>query len=419
MNKLSKSILNALALGALSLSGSTLAESLAITNATIHTASGQGVINNGVVLVENGVITAINPSDVKADVIVDAKGQMLTPGLIAPSSILGLVEVGAVSTSRDQSDEKAGITFDPSLAFNPRSTLIPYNRKGGITTAVVTPYASKGIFAGQSAVVNLSGGFDSIEQSEHGLAVGIGAKRKGSRAHSLQALMEKLESTQKALDKAAKKKKDDKDKKDDKEPSKEEKLLNAVVKGEKPLLVWADRATDLLALIELQQQYDLKMTIFGAGDAVLIKDKLAASGIPIVVDPLTNLPGSFDTLHVGLDNAAELVKAGVKVILQEGDTHNLYLQRFNAGNAVSYGMSKEDALKAMTAVPADALGIDGGTIEVGKPADLVLWHGDMFDLNGYVVKMWIDGKEVSTEARQDKLRDRYMKKGDKPEAYNK
>ncbi len=418
MNKLSKSIIKALAIGSLlPMSAMSLAQTLAITNATIHTASDKGVINNGTVLVEDGVITAINPANLNADVVVDAKGAMLTPGLIAPLNVLGLTEVSAVAQTNDYSDEKADMTFKPALAFNYLSGLIPYNRKGGITTAVITPYPDKDIFAGQTAVVNLSGEQDSVEQQSSGLLVVIGAKSKGSRAVSLQTLMEKLEDTDKALKKAEKAKKDKKD--DDKEPSREEQLLNAVVKGEKPLIVSANRASDLLHLIELKKRFGLNLLIADAADAVLVKEQLAAAEIPVIIDPMSDLPGSFDGLHASLGNAATLSKAGVKVILHEGDTHNLYLQRFNAGNAVSYGMSKEAALQSMTSVPAQAFGIDAGTIEVGKPADLVLWHGDMFELSGYVEKMWINGKEYDTKSRQDALRDRYMNKGTMPEAYNK
>ncbi|WP_323824426.1 hypothetical protein, partial [Pseudomonas aeruginosa] len=93
-----------------------------------------------------GKITAINPAKVEADNIVDAKGQIVTAGFIGSLNQLGLVEVGAVAGSRDAGDDKAGIDFDPSLAFNPRSSLIPYARKGGITRNVVTPHGGDSIF---------------------------------------------------------------------------------------------------------------------------------------------------------------------------------------------------------------------------------------------------------------------------------
>ena len=110
-----------------------MAQTTAIINAQIHTATEQGVIKNGSVLIENGKIKQISQSVLTADTVIDAKGQVLTPGFIGSMNQLGLVEVGAVATSRDGSDKKAGLTFDPSLAFNPKSTLIPNARKGGIT----------------------------------------------------------------------------------------------------------------------------------------------------------------------------------------------------------------------------------------------------------------------------------------------
>lgn len=404
----------------LALSSVAGAESLAIINATIHTAADQGVLKNSNVLIENGVITAIGAGEVKADTIVDAKGATLTPGLIAPVNQLGLVEVSAVSATRDYSDEKGKMTFTPSLAYNYNSTLIPYVRKGGITTAVITPRSGKGIYGGQSAVVNLTASTESVEVSEHGLVVYLGSKSKGSRAHSLKTLSDKLEDTAKALKKAEKKKKKDKDdEKEAKEPSREDQLLNAVVKGEKPLIVFANRATDLLHLIELKKQHELNLIIVGAADAVMIKEQLAKAEVPVVINPMSNLPSNFDSLKNDLTNAATLTQYGVKVILAQQDTHNLYQLRYSVGNAISYGLDRNAALKSMTATPAEAFGLDSGTIEVGKPADLVLWSGDMFELSSYVMKMWIDGKEYSTESRQDKLRDRYMKQSDMPKAYTK
>ena len=134
-----------------------VAETTAIINAQIHTATEQGVITNGSVLIENGVIKQISQQNVQADTVIDAKGQILTPGFIGSMNQLGLVEVGAVATSRDGSAHKGGMTFDPSLAFNPKSTLIPYARKGGITRDVIVPGWGEGPFVGVASIVNLSG----------------------------------------------------------------------------------------------------------------------------------------------------------------------------------------------------------------------------------------------------------------------
>ena len=181
------------------------AETLAITNATIYTVTDQGILNDATVVIENGKIIAIHSvkqDELIADKIIDAQGQILTPGLIGSMNQLGLVEVGAVSRTRDAGDKKADITFDASLAFNPKSTVIPYSRKGGITSNVVTPHGGESMFKGQAFVVDLSASFDSIVAKESAVLLDLGAKSKGSRAYDLQALTYKLEDAAKKLSKA-------------------------------------------------------------------------------------------------------------------------------------------------------------------------------------------------------------------------
>lgn len=411
MKKLYKSSLVALALIPAFASFLTTAESLAITNATVYTATDKGVLQDATVIVEDGKITAINPAQVNADKVVNADGKILTPGYIGSMNQLGLVEVGAVATTRDAADKKADITFDTSLAFNPRSSLIPYTRKGGITTDVVFPRGGDSIFKGQAFVVDLTGSFDSVIATEKAVYVEIGAKRKGSRALELQTLINKLE-------KSAKPKKSAKDKKKAKELSATEKLLTKIVKGETLLMVRADRASDLLALIKLKQKHNLNMVLVSAGDAILVANELANAKIPVIANPLSDLPGSFESLHNSLGNVSKLVSAGVKVILTVFDSpHNLYQLRYNAGNAVANGLTKQQALATITANVADVFALDAGRIAVGKRADLVLWSADPFDLNSHVETMWISGKEYSTESRQDALRKRYLSNSDKPKMY--
>ena len=413
--KLFKSSLIALALAS---STASFAQSIAITNATVHTVTEQGVLNNATVIIEDGKVTAINPESVTADTVIDAEGKILTPGFIGSMNQLGLVEVGAVSRSRDAGDKKADITFDASLAFNPRSSVIPYSRKGGITSNVVVPRGGESMFKGQTFVADLSGEFDSVRVSNNAVIIDLGAKSKGSRALDLQKLQVKFEDATKKLAKAKKKAKDAKDKKEAKEPSREDKVINALLAGDKALVAYADRATDLLALLKLKETFSLDLVFVGAADSVLIADKIAQAKVPVVMAALDNLPGSFDSLHASLENAAKLTAAGVNVALTvDGDTHNLYQLRFHAGNAVANGLSRDAALAAVTANVADAFNVDSGRIAVGKTADLVLWSADPFELSSHVAKIWIGGKEVSTQSRQDKLRDRYMKQSNMPKSY--
>jgi len=416
--KLFKSSIIALALASAS---SVYAESIAITNATVHTVTEQGILKNATVVFNDGVITAINPESIQADSIIDAQGKILTPGLIGSMNQLGLVEVSAVSRTRDARDKKADITFDASTAFNPKSAAISYSRKGGITTNVVTPNGGDSMFKGQAFIADLSGEYDSIVETNTAVLIDLGSKSKGSRALELQNLRHKLEDADKALAKAlAKAKKETaakKDKKDAKEPKRSEKIINALLAGEKPLIAYADRATDLLALIQLKQDFNLDLVISGAGDAVSVASQLAKAEIPIIIAPIKNLP-SFDALHQSLKSAETLIGAGVTVAFKvNGDTHNLYQLRFDAGIAVANGVSKEQALAAVTANVADAFNFDSGRIAVGKKADLVLWSADPFELSTHVDKMWIDGVEHTTTSRQDALRDRYTTSSDMPRAY--
>jgi len=409
--KLFKSSLIALALAS---SSASFAESFAITHATIHTVTAQGVLEDATVVVEDGKVIAINPATVVADTIIDAQGKILTPGLIGSMNQLGLVEVGAVSRSRDAGDEKADITFDASLAFNPRSTVIPYSRKGGITSNVVAPHGGDDMFKGQTFVADLSGEFDSVRLSNNNVVIDLGAKSKGSRALALQKLQFELEGATKQLAKA----KNTKTKKEAKEPSRQAQVINALLNGDKALVAYADRATDLLVLLQLKKQFSLDLVLVGAADAVLVAKEIADAEVPVVMAALDNLPSSFDSLHASLKNAAKLTAAGVDIVLTvDGDTHNLYQLRFHAGNAIANGLSRDAALASVTANVAEAFNLDSGTIAVGKTADLVLWSADPFELSTKVEHIWIAGKEYSTKSRQDALRDRYTSDSDMPKSY--
>lgn len=408
------------------------AESVAITNATVYTVAEQGILSQATVVIDDGIITAVYskgevPESLSADTMIDAKGRILTPGFIASGNLLGLVEVGAVSATRDGSDKKADITFDASLAFNPKSTLIPYARKGGITSSLVMPHGGEKVFTGQSFAVNLSGEFDSVIAQQNAVIVELGSKRKGSRALNLQTLSNKLEDAQKALAKiekakvkAKKKKSKSKEDKEAKTPSRSEKVMYALLSGEKPLLAYADRATDILALLKLKQQYKLNLILVGASDAVLVSDEIAKANVTVMMSAIDNLPSSFDSLHNSLNNVTKLTKAGVKVIISNsGESYNINQLRFDAGIAIANGLEETSALAAITANVADSFNLNAGRIAVGKNADLVLWSSDPFEISTKVDAMWINGNAMSLKSRQDALRQRYTTKSSMPRGYTK
>jgi len=414
MKNLSRSFSLSLVAAGLLASGAANAQSLAIINATLHTATEQGVLENASIVMDNGKITAINPQQVQADKVIDANGQIVTPGFIASINQLGLVEVSAVAGSRDAGEEKAGIDFDVSLAYNAHSSLIPYARKGGVTRDVITPHGGDSIFSGLASVVDLSGDLQGDIQKQAALVVYLGERSKGSRAFTLQTLINKLEEHQ---TKAAKKPKKD----DDSTPSTEDKVMVKVLSGDMPLVVGVSRAADIIELLKVKEQFGINLVLNGAQDAVVVKEQIAKAQVPVIMSAMDSLPSSFDSLHASLDNAAALEKAGVKVILTVGGdaSHNIYQLRFDAGNAVSYGMSQRGALNAVTSNVADVFGINAGSLEVGKAADVVVWSNDPFELSSHVSKMIINGEEVSTQSRQDKLRERYTTDSTMPRAYTK
>lgn len=401
------------------LSANAFAESIAITNAEVYTLASKGILSNATVVIDEGKITAVYandelPAQLSVDKTIDAAGKILTPGFIASNNLLGLVEVGAVANSRDSAAKKADITFDASLAFNPMSSLIPYTRKGGITSNIVMPKGGESLFKGQSFAVNLSGDFDSVIASNNGVIVELGAKAKGSRAMTLQKLANTLEDAHKKL---ASKDKDSK-KKSKKEPKRSELALNALLAGETPLLAKVDRATDILALLKLKGAYQLDLVLVGARDALLVSKDIVKANVPVMISAIDNLPNSFDSLHGSLATAAELDKAGVKVIIAtSGESHNINQLRFDAGVAVANGLAHTSALAAVTANVADVFKLNSGRIAVGKDADLVLWSNDPFEISTQVDTMWINGQRVSTKSRQDALRDRYTSESDMPRAY--
>lgn len=397
------------------------AESVAITNATVYTVTEQGVLLQATVMVDDGKVTAIYskdnvPASLSADNVIDAKERILTPGFIASGNLLGLVEVGSVATTRDSADKKADVTFDASLAFNPKSTLISYARKGGITTSVVTPHGGENVMTGQSFVVNLSGGFDSVISRQNAVIVSLGANKKGSRALKLQTLTNQLEDAQKMLTKSAAAQAVAGE--ESKTPTRETQIINALLSGDKPLIAYAERATDILALLKLKQRFNLDLILIGASDAVLVSEQIADANVVVMMSAINNLPSSFDSLHNSLTNVAKLEKAGVKVIISNsGESYNINQLRFDAGIAVANGVAKSTALAAITANVADSFNLNTGRIAVGKNADLVLWSGDPFEISTKVEAMWINGEAMSLKSRQDALRERYTAVTTMPAAY--
>jgi imidazolonepropionase-like amidohydrolase len=392
------------------------AETLAITGATIHTMGPQGTIQNGILLIEDGKIRDVGttlaiPAGVRR---IDARGKVVTPGLFDSFSQLGIVEINAVEGSEDASVEDDRITaaFNVADALNPRSVLIPVNRIEGLTRAVVGPRTGKSLIAGQGAIIHLGGpSSDYLVRSPVAMFAVLGEHGAGLSGGSRSGAMLRLrEAFQDAIDYAANRTAFDKgDRREYALSRLDLEALGPVVKGQLPLVLSADRASDIEAALRLAKELKLKLILADVAEGWMVARQIAEAKVPVLVSPLTNLPGSFESLGATLENAARLHKAGVTVAFMSGDAHNARNIKQGAGNAVAYGMPWEAALAAMTIVPARIWGIADhyGTLEPGMDADVVIWDGDPLEVTTFADAVFIRGQEMPMKSRQTELRDRY------------
>jgi imidazolonepropionase-like amidohydrolase len=177
-----------------------------------------------------------------------------------------------------------------------------------------------------------------------------------------------------------------------------------VVSGELPLVVHADRASDIEAVLRLTREQKIRTILVGAAEGWLLADALADAKVGVVIDPFVYGAGSVDQLHGRADNAALLRAAGVQVAISGGDTHNARTLRFAAGNAVRGGMSHADAIAAITRVPAELFGVsDRGVLRDGARADLAAWSGDPLEPSSRLLLLVIDGEVQPLRSRQTEL----------------
>jgi imidazolonepropionase-like amidohydrolase len=421
-------LLSLLVLAALAGSLPATAETVVITGATIHTLGPQGTIQNGTLVIEDGRIRAVGSSvAVPAGVRrIDARGKVVTPGLFDSLSRLGVVEVGAVEGTRDArvEDDRITAAFTVVDAFNPRSVLIPVNRIEGLTRAVVAPNPGKSLIAGQGAIITLGGPGDYLVRSPVAMFAVLGETGSrlagGSRSAALLRLKEAF---QDALDYAANRKAFETG---DRRPYILSRLdleaLLPVVKGQLPLVIFVDRASDIESALRLAKDWKLKLILASVNEGWKVADQIAAAKVPVLLNPMDDLPASFESVGATLENAARLHKAGVTFAFMTGDAHNARNLKQEAGNAVAYGLPWEAALAAITSVPARIWGISDhyGTLEPGKDADVVIWDGDPLELSTFADVVFIRGKEIPMKSRQTELRDRYKDLGGAvPPAYKK
>jgi hypothetical protein len=388
------------------------AQEILIRNAKVYTVA-NGVKDKTDVLVRDGKVIAVG-ENLKASpgvTLIEAHGQALTPGIFGGLSQIGVTEIGGEPSTVDGSlkfkepgaEQQWRPDFDITLAFDPQSTLLPVARIEGITWTVLTPAAGDTIIAGQGAAVTLDGRQDAALQDSRVLFVSLGGQGKklagGSRAGLYMLLDQAIHEAHSTA------------------PLGERTLLHPA--GRDVLAHYlsagrvafeAERASDILEVIAFAHKQGMKPIIVGGNEAWRVAKELAGAHVPVILNPLQDLPYDFDRLGSRLDNAALLQRAGVLIAFSPEDGHDARTIRQLAGNAVAHGLPWNAALAAITKNPAEIFGLGGthGRIAAGQSADLVLWDGDPLEVTTSATQVWINGRAIEMRSRQTELRDRYL-----------
>jgi imidazolonepropionase-like amidohydrolase len=384
----------------------------AVTGARVHLPEGPAVVD---VVWVDGRIAAVGPGlpelakgtfGGKPCAVRDGTGRELTAGLVAVPTQLGVVGIDLEPGTHD--DDAEGT--DPVRAslrvldgYDPTSATLAVARREGITAAIVFP--GGGTVAGVAGAVHFTGDTqaEAIVDAEvavvgtiptgawgEGLAVWSGLL-DDARAHARNPAL--FDQGRPYADGASRA---------------DLEVLAKVARRELPLVVGAQSAWQLEALLRWKAEEQVDLVVTGAAEGWKVAPALAAAKVPVIVDPLVYGAGGFDQLGGRPDNAALLARAGVDVILTTNSTHHARTLRQVAGNAVRGGMDHEAALRAITATPARVFGDPArGVIRVGSPADLVVWTGDPLELSSQAERAWIDGVAVSLRSRQTALFEKY------------
>lgn len=412
-----------LAASLLALTPGAFAQTVAITGGRVVTNTAQGVVENGTVVITNGRITSVGTGAAPAGAtIVDAKGKWITPGLFAALSRIGLAEMDAEDSTNNVSagSSKFQISLHTADSFDPDDTAIAVTRIEGVTRVALVGGAGNGLFGGYGALADTTGGLNSVFARDVVMYAEMGeggaSSAGGSRAAAWMWLQTAIDDA-KAYPRGF-----TDDGEGDLLTSKEALALKPVVEGRVPLMIEVHSAPDILQVLTLRQREPkMKLILLGVTEGWRVADRIAAANVPVIVNPLANLPDRFEQLGATLENAGRMSKAGVKVAIADPNeaTHNTRFIQQLAGNAVANGMPWADALAAITSVPAAIYGrSDLGTLRAGATADVVIWDGDPLELMSSPDAVYIAGVATPMVSRQTKLRDRYLNLDeDKPQAY--
>ena len=386
----------------------------AFVNADIYPVS-SAPIRGGSIIVSKGKITAIG-KDIKIPrgaTTIDCKGKWITPGLIDSATQLGLTEVSLIRSTVDGSPawkDPIRAAVQASDALDPRSTVIGVARRHGVTSVVSA--LRGGLISGQGVWFDLMDGQNQSwiksQVDTAGMWANLGEAGAGavgqSRATAVMRFREALDDARFYQSNQSQYRKNalrslvtsrlDLD------------ALARVSSGKQRLLIHVHRASDIQAVLKLAKTEKLKIALVGAAEGWLVADQIANAGVPVILDPVSNLPSRFDRRNSRSDNAVLLAKAGVNIVISSFSTHNVSSLRFLLGNAVRAGLPWDLALRSATQNPAQVFGQSGryGTLKKGQRANLVVWTGDPFEPSSWADTVMIRGNLQSTENRQPRLR---------------
>ncbi|MDX1477881.1 MAG: amidohydrolase family protein [Saprospiraceae bacterium] len=392
----------------------------ALTNATIETVTNGTV--QGTVVIQNGRIAAVGanariPSGAQT---IDCNGMTVYPGMIDGGTTLGLTEVGSISLTQDY-DEIGDVTPHVSAltAVNPNSVLIPVTRVSGVTTVLTKP--TGGLFPGTASVIDLHG--YTPEQMATGYeCIIMNFPSSGRRGRWDRRSDEDIK---KAEEKALKKLNDVWEQARlyeriareggkaalDYNPRME--ALIPAVRGEMAVHIEVNRDKDILSALKWIADNEVNAVLTGVSEGWRVADSIAAAGVPVITGPVLRTPGrASDRYDIAYRNAGLMQQAGVQVAIRSNDSENVRNLPYNAGFAAAYGMGRMEALKAVTIVPAQIMGLGAthGSIEVGKVANLFVADGDIFETKTHVHHLFINGWKVPLESRHTLLYDEFLER---------
>lgn len=393
-----------------------------LANATVETVT-KGTISNGTVIITNGKITYVGAATTapQGAEVIDCKGKWIYPGFIDGGTNIGLSEVGSDQRTRDLNEIGDIIPQMQALtAVNPNSVLIPVTRVSGVTTALTAPVG--GTFPGTAALINLHGYTpDQMYANFKGVVVNFPStgRRGGFDRRSDEDIKSAAEKSTKKLNEVFDRaiqyhKLDSATKGKGLEYYPEMEAMLPVIRGERTVLVEVNAAKDILEALKWIKERKLKKVVLtGCREGWRVAEDIAKSGIPVIAGPVLALPSrGYDRYDKAYANPGLMKKAGVKVALRTSETENVRNLLFNAGFAAAYGMGREEALKAITIVPAEIFGVSDklGSIEVGKAANLVVSDGDPFETKTNIIHVFIDGWQIPMVSRHTQLYDEFLKR---------